>query len=64
MGEWQPIDSAPRDVAILAWDGISIGVVQYADWAELNNPWRSVDDSGIRYTATHWQSLPAPPGAA
>jgi hypothetical protein len=66
MGEWRPIQTAPKDRSILLhtaygltycgrWRSGTIGEPQEAVVA-----WRC-DSSGRFATPTHWMPLPAPP---
>ena len=61
MGEWQPIETAPKDQRILGWDGDEILTL---DWnRSAGGYWQQVSDSGrsSAYYPTHWMPLPEPP---
>lgn len=71
MGEWQPIESAPKDREILLWEGDSDCAVvgrhnpSYTEeWhATVHGefaPWSDFDRPPI-FNATHWMPLPDPP---
>jgi len=59
-GQWQPIDTAPRDgTAVLlfhpAWDMLQVGV-HYDGITDWQNPC-----GDLLRTPTHWMKLPPPP---
>lgn len=56
-GTWQPIDTAPKDRPILAYEG---GFFDVVDWSDLGE-WRSHYET---VEPTHWMELPSPPEAA
>jgi len=67
MGEWQPIETAPRDgTRFLVWDsyyGFRIGLAHvrrdHDDWLSYRDSHGGSGKGGIR--ATHWRPLPPPP---
>lgn len=71
MGEWQPIETAPKDGKPLLTfgslhddNGADMGEtprVQYSRWDYKTSTWYS-DEWGT-HQPTHWQPLPAPPAA-
>ena len=75
MGEWQPIETAPRDVDILVWSERYYDRPVTAQWDDRYGWSPSWDDSlvieymsdfGTEYKAlpvrpTHWMPLPEPP---
>lgn len=65
--EWQPIETAPRNETVLAYQASQGVCVAYTgdgeDWY-LIQPWNAhepADDALMRYPPTHWQPLPEPP---
>ena len=52
---WQPIETAPKDIMIMTWDGASIDIAKWA-WEDS---WIGCD--GPSYIPTHWRHLPPPP---
>ena len=66
MKGWQPISTAPKDQAILIWDGSEVVSAEFlrgpggefAGW-----DWVQHSDSGrvTSFKATHWMPLPEPP---
>ena len=53
--QWQPIETAPKDVVVLGCEGNWIGPVMcYGD-----NGW--IDDEGETCHPTHWMPLPEAP---
>lgn len=67
MSEWQPIATAPKDVAVLVWDGYrnGAGVAEWVDgygcwcWAQAAASDEYPANGPIK--ATHWMPLPSPP---
>lgn len=65
FGEWQPIETAPRDgTPILAY-GVGCGPAPYAAiaWEPVHESWACCWDNWPLedYAATHWMPLPEPP---
>ncbi len=70
---WQPIESAPKDIAILVWDEASGVNVSYSttgvdhDSDERREGWFSAERDNrdeimvLDGPVTHWMPLPAPP---
>lgn len=57
MNEWQPIESAPKDTAVLAYDfGYEV-----AHFNTLLNKWVACSDHRPIRGPTHWMPLPDPP---
>lgn len=57
MGEWQPIETAPRDgTLVLCWLNIGGHALVYRH----RSAWRT-GPIGEAVKPTHWQPLPAPP---
>jgi hypothetical protein len=58
--QWQPIDSAPKDgtqiLCFTKW-----GDYEISHWRPITHCW--VSKRGFLVEATHWSSLPAPPGS-
>lgn len=70
-GDWQPIETAPRDGTWLLcyWAGTDIGEYQnrygVAAWTSMHGDGDSwYEGSGAVGDPTHWRPLPAPPAAA
>jgi hypothetical protein len=65
MSEWQPIETAPRDgaVVLLADFNRPTWKVYSALWdTTWRKPsWRTIDNRGLYDKATHWMPLPTPP---
>lgn len=61
--QWQPIESAPKDGDILAWDGDDIRVTHWHTRPSGAGGWyEQVDQYEVFFwSPTHWQPLPAPP---
>lgn len=53
---WLPIETAPKNRQILAWNGEGISI---ASWDSLHGHW--TDPEWFHVSATHWQPLPEPP---
>jgi hypothetical protein len=61
---WRPIESAPRDEGdILLWGEDRMGAQRQfvGGWWPVAEDWATVDGEVIRFDATHWMPLPAPP---
>ena len=59
---WQPIESAPRDgTRVLAWTAYE--TVEIVSALGRGDSWDWFTDDGLHVEVTHWQPLPAPPGA-
>lgn len=61
-GEWQPIETAPKDGTWVLcwnkWDGII--VLRHTSRSRAGRySWRG--DTGFWYVPTHWMPLPEPP---
>lgn len=68
--EWQPIETAPRDRAVLLWDGANMRVAQRLTAMETGETeWvyaRQLGEEAIAFIVrepTHWMPLPKPPAA-
>jgi hypothetical protein len=75
MGEWQPIETAPRDGTVIdGWlqfyrDGVPSSGSRVADMAHEVAGWVDGDGDEIEWQdtfgketrLTHWMPLPAPP---
>ena len=66
MGEWQPIETAPKDgTVVLIYspaDGVMSSHLHWGNWQGM--VWRSVGHVDFeRSKPTHWMPLPAPPKA-
>lgn len=58
--EWQPIETAPRDVDVIVWQAKR----EHIDIAMLCDNDRWVNWYGHKcLSVTHWMPLPAPPAA-
>jgi hypothetical protein len=60
--EWQPIETAPRDMPVLIWDDQCV----VAGCSKLTGAWFVADtygfcEDGQIYNPTHWMPLPPPP---
>jgi hypothetical protein len=61
---WQPIESAPKDRSILAyqhWPLTEAHRILTMAWDEKDRTWRADVHSFIRFEPTHWMPLPSPP---
>ena len=67
QGEWQPIETAPKDSEVLLWVDIAVGnplVIQgcwFSDEEMGESGW--IDVNGEVHEVTHWMPLPDPPEA-
>lgn len=68
MGEWQPIDSAPKMKTIILWADTS--TPEFPNWKMATGYWSAGHDVWIwdghavppwEIQPTHWMPLPAPP---
>lgn len=60
MGEWQPIETAPRDGrTVLIFTNRPIRQWAIARW--IGAPHNHWGDGYERWDATHWMPLPEPP---
>jgi len=61
--QWQPIELAPKDGDILAWDGDDIRVTHWHTRPSGAGGWyEQVDQYEVFFWGpTHWQPLPASP---
>jgi hypothetical protein len=61
MGEWQPIETAPKEEPVIVWS------TQYQVMIEIQfnrGSWWIADfDIPLLEPVTHWMPLPEPPGA-
>lgn len=62
MGDWQPIETAPKGKVVLLWKTITKEhyVAAYIP-GEVNGPGWCTPDGFQIFNATHWQHLPDPP---
>lgn len=63
-GEWQPIDSAPRDDTdvLLFWFDKMADIQIVAAWDAEKGLWMTLDGLGYMNSSfSHWQPLPPPP---
>ena len=65
MGEWQPIETAPKDGRwVLCW-GHNAGVVESMIWHwnddSKDGNWYWYEGDCPRTQPTHWMPMPAPP---
>lgn len=64
MGEWQPIETSPKDRAILVCERRSQRHnVWFASWREMKRVSSHWYSGGLRvpYNPTHWMDMPEPP---
>lgn len=65
MSEWQPIETAPKDREILAFDQqIGVAIIRWDyTWVAWFDGRMVVDGYGDPeyFTPTHWMPLPLPP---
>jgi hypothetical protein len=65
MSDWQPIETAPKDTAILVYGfGYSVAHfnTRYERWIGFGRDTRDTE-ALARWPPTHWQPLPSPPEA-
>ena len=62
---WQPIETAPKNRAVLVWDGDCMHIASRQDLSP-SYPWceECVCDDPMTVEPTHWMPLPAPPSPA
>jgi len=59
LGEWQPIETAPKDgTEVLTCRNGNLMAVAF--WRDFRRSWVVSDGAYIR-NVTHWMPLPAPP---
>lgn len=65
MGEWQPIETAPKDVPLLVFScearhpGVMVAELNtWEDSADWTDTWA---EQGLDVEPTHWMPLPSPP---
>lgn len=60
MSEWQPIETAPKDITVLATDGTALYLVLWQDgeWVDIGDGSGWTDDVE---PLSHWMPLPALP---
>ncbi len=74
MGEWQPINTAPRDKPILVWGprsrGSALGMSIIAVWGKASHvplygfvSYHGDPEDTDLIPATHWMPLPNPPAS-
>lgn len=63
MGEWQPIETAPKDHRILMTDGELVGSGCWEGWPVEGFIFHTSNDDERWFggDATHWMPLPEPP---
>lgn len=64
MSEWQPIETAPKNKAVIACDGSAVGeacLIQYED--NISGWYWASDRSAMLSQPSHWMPLPSPPEA-
>ena len=66
--EWQPIETAPKDVAVLLWgkywnDKDVFQRPLVGQWNPISNPqrWEALGEYRFGIRPTHWMPLPAAP---
>ena len=66
--EWQPIETAPKDVAVLLWgkywnDKDVFQRPLVGQWNPISNPqrWEALGEYRFGIRSTHWMPLPAAP---
>jgi hypothetical protein len=62
--KWQPIDTAPKDRAILVFEPYWQHRITSAIWDDKAKHFRSNCYAYIEMHATHWMELPEPPKGA
>jgi hypothetical protein len=62
MSAWQPIETAPKDAHILAWNG-AFHCCEVVRW-RANSGWVVGWDGMPNKDVTHWMPLPEPPESA
>lgn len=72
MGEWQPIDTAPKDESDVLVFGLHyVGPAPdpfpsfcVGMWSDLDNKWLETNTfETLDWEPTHWMPVPAPPNA-
>ena len=68
MGEWQPIETAPKNgVRVLCADGDDVATAEWtnARWVVSPTVWEGDGEYGgladLEFSPTHWMPLPEPP---
>src|SRR5689334_23209351 len=68
IGEWQPIKTAPRDIAILGYADGDMATVKWAEGDQYYKPkgyWQltvvGAEPEDDEWKPTHWMPLPKPP---
>ena len=57
---WQPIETAPKDVIILATDGVKFKTC-FSDSARFFEAFERYPACQLSFNPTHWMPLPKPP---
>ena len=61
MSEWQPIETAPKNKAIIVYAGRRIGEACYISNPDLEGWWWADDLDRMARTPTRWMPLPPAP---
>ena len=62
MGEWRPIETAPRNKAIIAIANGKVGEACWIDYGDALSGWYWADDRDpMDHKPEHWMPLPEPP---
>ena len=65
MTEWQPIETAPKDLDDIllcsrgTWYTVRVGY--WDNWIKPNGGWHVTDQPPGNWKPTHWMPLPSPP---
>jgi len=67
MGEWQPIETAPRDALVLiacsGWGADKLLIASRRDYSESGWVNQNAVPVPVSWEPTHWQPLPRPPSS-
>lgn len=61
MSEWQPIETAPKNKAVIIYAIGRVGEACFVDYPDLKGWYFAADIDAMSGFPSHWMPLPEPP---